>query len=126
MGTALLVLAAVLFIAAVVVFVRAVRRPKEPRGARQDPLRFNAAPEFGPRQLGPGAIVSYGGVDYVVRGSVTFREGPFVWWEHLLEGGEQPIWFSVEDDDGRLKLEMWVTRKELTLPPGDQYVVEGV
>jgi len=126
MGTALLVLAAVLFIAAVVVFVRAVRRPKEPRGARQDPLRFNAAPEFGPRQLGPGAIVSYSGVDYVVRGSVTYREGPFVWWEHLLEGGEQPIWFSVEDDDGRLKLAMWVSRKELQLEPGGQHVVDGV
>ena len=126
MGTALLVLAAVLFIAAIVVFVTAVRRPKEPRGARQDPLRFNAAPEFGPRQLGPGAIVSYGGVDYVVRGSVTYREGPFVWWEHLLEGGEQLIWFSVEDDDGRLKLAMWVSRKELQLEPGGQHVVDGV
>ena len=126
MGTALLVLAAVLFIAAIAVVVVALRRPKEPRGARQDPLRFNAAPEFGPRQLGPGAIVSYGGIDYVVRGSVTYREGPFVWWEHLLEGGEQPIWFSVEDDDGRLKLAMWVSRKELQLEPGGEHVVDGV
>ncbi len=114
MGTALLVVAAVLFIGAVVVFVMALRRPKEPRGARQDPLRFNATPEFGPRQLGPGAIVSHGGIDYVVRGSVTYREGPFVWWEHLLEGGDQPIWFSVEEDDGRLKLAMWVSRKEFS------------
>jgi hypothetical protein len=116
----------VLFIGAVVVFVTALRRPKQPRGARQDPLRFNAAPEFGPRQLGPGAIVSYGGIDYVVRGSVTYREGPFVWWEHLLEGGDQPIWFSVEDDDGRLKLAMWVSRKELQLEPGGQHVVDDV
>jgi len=66
-------------------------------------------------QLGPGAIVSHGGIDYVVRGSVTYREGPFVWWEHLLEGGDQPIWFSVEDDDGRLKLAMWLSRKDLQL-----------
>ena len=66
MGTALLVLAAALFIAAVVVFVTAVRRPKEPsrRGGRQDPLAFtDAMPQFGPRQLGPGAIVSYGTTD---------------------------------------------------------------
>ena len=115
-GTALLVLAAVLFIAAIVVFVVALRRPKKPSGGRQDPLAFtNAAPQFGPRQLGPGAIVSHGGVDYVVRGSVTYREGPFVWWEHLLEGGDEPIWFSVEDDDGRLKLAMWTARKDLQL-----------
>jgi len=126
MGTALLVLSVVLFIAAIVVVVVALRRPKEPHGARQDPLRFNAAPEFGPRQLGPGAIVSYGGIDYVVRGSVTYREGPFVWWEHLLEGGDQPIWFSVEDDDGRLKLAMWVSRKDLQLEPGGHHVVDDV
>jgi hypothetical protein len=127
-GTLLLVLAAVLFIASIVVLVIAVRRPKKPArpGGRQDPLSFNAMPQFGPRQLGPGAIVSYGGVDLVVRGSVTFREGPFVWWEHLLEGGDQPIWLSVEEDDGRLELAMWVTRKDLTLQPGDQYVIDGV
>lgn len=128
MGTLLVVVAAGLFIASIVVLVIALRRPRKgaPPGGRQDPLSFNATPQFGPRQLGPGAIVSYGGVDYVVRGSVTFREGPFVWWEHLLEGGDQPIWFSVEEDDGRLELAMWVSRRELTLQPGDQYLVDGV
>jgi hypothetical protein len=127
-GTLLVVIAAALFIASIVVLIVALRRPKQPAqpGGRQDPLSFNAMPQFGPRSLGPGAIVSYGGVDYVVRGSVTYREGPFVWWEHLLEGGDQPIWFSVEEDDGRLKLAMWVTRKDLTLQPGDQYVADGV
>jgi Domain of unknown function (DUF4178) len=128
-GTLLLVLAAVLFIASIVVLVVALRRPKTPAqpAGRQDPLSFNAAPQFGSRQLGPGAIVSYGGVDYVVRGSVTYREGPFVWWEHLLEGGDQPIWFSVEEDDGRLELAMWVARKDLaSLQPGGQHVVDGV
>ncbi|MBW0017611.1 MAG: DUF4178 domain-containing protein [Mycobacterium sp.] len=129
MGSLLIVLAAVLFIASIVVLVVALRRPKTPKagGGRQDPLFFNAMPQFGPRQLGPGAIVSYGGIDYVVRGSVTYREGPFVWWEHLLEGGDQPLWFSVEEDDGRLELAMWVARKDLvTLQPGGQHVVDGV
>jgi Domain of unknown function (DUF4178) len=127
-GTLLVALAAVLFIASIVVLVVALRRPTQPsrQNSRQDPLSFNAMPQFGPRQLGPGAIVGYGGVDYVVRGSVTFREGPFVWWEHLLEGGDQPVWFSVEEDDGRLELAMWVTRTDLRLQPGDQYVVDGV
>jgi hypothetical protein len=127
-GTFLFVIAAVLFIASIVVLVIALRRPKKAAqpGGRQDPLSFNAMPQFGPRQLGPGAIVSYGGVDYVVRGSLTFREGPFVWWEHLLEGGDQPLWFSVEEDDGRLELAMWVTRKDLWLRPGDPYVVDGM
>lgn len=129
MGTLLVVFAAVLFIASLVVLVVALRRPRQSakQSGRQDPLSFNAMPQFGPRQLGPGAIVSYGGVDYVVRGSVTYREGPFVWWEHLLEGGDQPIWFSVEDDDGRLKLAMWVARNDLgPLQPAGQHEVDGV
>ncbi|EFD54406.1 conserved hypothetical protein [Mycobacterium tuberculosis 02_1987] len=87
-------------------------------------LRRNAA--IRPRQLGPGAIVSHGGIDYVVRGSVTFREGPFVWWEHLLEGGDTPTWLSVQEDDGRLELAMWVKRTDLGLQPGGQHVIDGV
>lgn len=129
MGTLLVVIAVALFIASIVVLIVAFRRPKAPKAGagRQDPLSSDAMPQFGPRQLGPGAIVSYGGVDYVVRGSVTYREGPFVWWEHLLEGGDQPLWFSVEDDDGRLELAMWVKRTDLVqLQPGDQHVVDGV
>src|SRR5260370_663882 len=128
-GTLLVVLATALFIASIVVLVVAFRRPKtaKPGAGRQDPLSFNAMPQFGPRSLGPGAIVSYGGVDYVVRGSVTYREGPFVWWEHLLEGGDQPLWFSVEDDDGRLELAMWAKRADLVqLQPDGQHVVDGV
>jgi hypothetical protein len=124
----LVALAAALFIAAIVVFILALRRSKSPRppAGRQDPLAADARPEFGPRQLGPGAIVSHGGVDYVVRGSVTYREGPFVWWEHLLEGGDQPLWFSVEDDEGRLELAMWVGRKDLQLQPGGELIIDGV
>jgi Domain of unknown function (DUF4178) len=127
-GFLLIALAIALIIAAIIVFVVALRRPKKPGrpAARQDPLSSDAMPQFGPRQLGPGAVVSYGGVDYVVRGSVTFREGPFVWWEHLLEGGDQPCWFSVEEDDGRLELAIWVTRKDLLLQPGGEHVVDGV
>ena len=110
MQIVLLVAAAALFGAAIVVLIIALRRARKPKTppTRQDPLKFGEMPRFGPRQLGPGAIVSYGGVDYVVRGSVTYREGPFVWWEHLIEGGTgEPIWFSVEEDEGRLELAMW-------------------
>lgn len=127
MQIVLIVAAIALFAAAIAVLIIALRRPRKPT-ARQDPLRFGRTATFGPRQLGPGAIVSYGGIDYVVRGSVTYRQGPFVWWEHLLEGGEQgqPIWFSVEEDEGRLELVMWTARKDLQLEPGGQHVVDGV
>lgn len=133
MGAQLIVIAVALFIASLLVLVYALKRaPKTPKTPtpRQDPLAFSTPQEFGPRQLGPGAIVSHGGTDYVVRGSVTYREGPFVWWEHLLEGGpetsSEPIWFSVEEDDGRLELAMWFKRTDLDLQPGGQHTVDGI
>ncbi|MUL49342.1 DUF4178 domain-containing protein [Mycobacterium sp. CBMA293] len=129
MSTFLIVLGVILAIAAVVVVVLAFvrgRKPEKP-SARQDPLKSGDMPVFGPKQLGPGAIVSYGGVDYVVRGSVTYHEGPFAWWEHLLEGGQgEPIWFSVEEDEGRLELAFWAKRSDLALQPGGPHTVDGV
>ncbi|MDH6242939.1 DUF4178 domain-containing protein [Mycobacterium sp. OTB74] len=128
MSTFLTILGALLLAAAVFLLVYAlVRRRRETHdAARQDPLKFGEMPVFGPKQLGPGAIVSYGGVDYVVRGSVTYHEGPFVWWEHLLEGGSgEPIWFSVEEDEGRLELAFWTKRADLVLQPGGPHTVDG-
>jgi hypothetical protein len=129
----LIVLAVVLLAGGVIVFLIARNKPKQPKkpAARQDPLRFSSeTATFGPRQLGPGAIVSYGGIDYVVRGSVTLREGPFVWWEHLLEGGSEPVWFSVEEDEGRLELVWWLKGQGVPagLPavPGSAIDVDGV
>lgn len=125
MGAQLVVVAIALFCVAILVFIYALKKPKK-SSQRQDPLAFNEMPQFGPTQLGPGAIVSHGGIDYVVRGSVTYREGPFVWWEHLLEGGSEPIWFSVEQDEGRLELAMWFKRTDLALQPGGEHSVDGV
>jgi hypothetical protein len=128
-GTFLILVAIALFVAAIAVVIVAMSRSKKPKGpsARQDPLKFGEMPVFGPRQLGPGAIVSYGGIDHIVRGSVTLRQGPFVWWEHLLEGGSEPIWFSVEEDEGRLELAWWARRPDLSaLQPTGGLVVDGV
>ncbi|MGB8405229.1 MAG: DUF4178 domain-containing protein [Mycobacterium sp.] len=129
MGTILMVIGILLLVAAVVVLILAlIRHRKNPEpAARQDPLKAGEMPVFGPKQLGPGAIVSYGAIDYVVRGSATYHEGPFTWWEHLLEGGQgEPIWFSVEEDEGRLELAFWTKRVDLALQPGGPQTVDGV
>ncbi|QUR67161.1 DUF4178 domain-containing protein [Mycobacterium spongiae] len=128
MGTLLVVAAVALYIASIMVLRKGLRQPKSPTQPRkrENPRSPSSMPQFGPSHLGPGAIVSYGGVDYVVRGSVTFREGSFVWWEHLLEGGDQPIWFSVEDDDGGPELAIWIKRTDLELEPGGMHGVNGV
>ncbi len=60
MSTFLIVVGVLLMIAAIVVVVLAFTRAKKPAttGARQDPLKSGEMPVFGPKQLGPGAIVS--------------------------------------------------------------------
>ncbi|WP_209305699.1 DUF4178 domain-containing protein [Mycobacterium sp. PS03-16] len=128
MGTLLIVLAILLLAGAVIALVLAIRKQNKPKtpAARTDPLQFSTPQEFGPRQLGPGAIVSHGGIDFIVRGSVTLRQGPFVWWEHLLEGGPEPLWFSVEEDEGRLELALWTRRSDLALQPGGPLAADGI
>ncbi|GLB64469.1 hypothetical protein NCCP2495_23480 [Dietzia sp. NCCP-2495] len=94
-------------------------------GARVDPLASGQmAQGFGPKNLGPGAIVAYGGVDYVVRGSITLRQGGFVWWEHLLDGGDGARWLGVEEDEGQLELTWWTTRKGHGLQPSPELVLD--
>ncbi|MDN5760553.1 MAG: DUF4178 domain-containing protein, partial [Tomitella sp.] len=81
---------------------------------------------FGPRSLGPGAIVSHGGVDYVVRGTLTLREGPVVWGEHLLASEDEPRWLSVEEDDGALELAFWHKRPGPPVEPKGSVHLDGV
>jgi hypothetical protein len=93
---------------------------------REDPFAdVTGARDFGPDVLAPGAIVSHGGVDYVVRGSVTITEGYYTWYEHMLEGGRGSEWLSVEVDEGQLKLSWWISRPDLRLEPADQLTVDG-
>ncbi len=95
------------------------QQPERP-SARRDPFADTVAQDrrsFGIESLGPGAIVARGGVDYVVRGTITVRQGYYEWHEHLLDGGEGGEWLSVEHDEGQLKLSWWRTREDLALKP---------
>lgn len=109
---------------------RGVRRSAEAAG-RMDPF---AATEglraLGLHGLAPGAVVSYGGVDHVVRGTLTLRQGPFVWWEHLLDGGSGARWLSVEEDEAVVRVALWTTRPDLSPAvtggePPESVLVEG-
>lgn len=127
MGNLLVVIAVALFIAAIVVLVVAIRRPKTPAtpGGRRDPLAFDAMPQFGPANSDP-AQLSATVASTMWSADQSPSRGPFVWWEHLLEGGDTPTWLSVQEDDGRLELAMWVKRTDLGLQPGGQHVIDGV
>ena len=103
MGELLVIVGLVVAVVAIIGIIVKARGGTRPATAapRRDPLAADQPIHgFGPRELGPGAIVAYGGVDYVVRGSITLRQGPYVWWEHLLEGGDGAQWLGVEEDEG--------------------------
>lgn len=128
MGELLIVIGVLAVVIAVIgLVIRAKKRPRDmASGPRRDPLASDQhAQGFGPRNLGPGAIVAYGGVDYVVRGTITLRQGSFVWWEHLLDGGDGAQWLGVEVDEGQLELTWWTTRKGHDVVPGPEVVLDG-
>ncbi|MEJ5927682.1 DUF4178 domain-containing protein [Corynebacterium sp. H128] len=98
-----------------------------PQRFHQDPLKdVVGADQFGPDVIAPGAIISRGGKDYVVRGTLTLNEGPYYWWEHLLDGGDGSEWFGVEVDEGELSLTWWKTRKGAGISPDSRVEFEGV
>lgn len=107
-GTELIVIGVAAFLACLLVLTYALKKRR-----------------FGPRQLGPSARVRHEGVDYKVRGSLTCRQGPYLWWEHLLEGGHAPRRLGVDEVEGRPDLTWWVKRTELELRPAAEHVVDG-
>ncbi|GAV98197.1 DUF4178 domain-containing protein [Corynebacterium glutamicum] len=125
-----LILAGVLAIIAVVFFYLSAQKKKsepQPPRQRQDPLKFaDGSDTFNARILGPGAIISRGGVDYVCRGAIQFRQGQYIWHEYLLDGGKGSEYLSVEYDEGQLNLGWWITRPDLAQQPAHDVTVEGV
>lgn len=99
----------------------------QPQRFHRDPLQdVVGADQFGPDVVAPGAIISRGGKDYVVRGTLTLNQGPYYWWEHLLDGGDGSEWFGVEVDEGQLILTWWRTRKGAGLTPDSSVEFEGI
>ncbi len=129
MNTTWLIVAIILAVIAVVFFVMSAKKKNEeqPRRPREDPLKFSdGSADFSPEILGPGAIIGYGGIDYVCRGGITLKQGSYIWHEYLLEGGKGGEYLSVEYDEGQLNLGWWITRPDLDAQPAQEITVEGV
>lgn len=99
--------------------------PGADRARFVDPMMNDEYRKFGPTSVAPGAIIGHQGHDYVVRGSVEIAEGPFRWWEHLLDGGENGRWFGVEEDEGEVILTWW-QRQPGSFQPTNPIIVGGV
>ena len=81
--------------------------------------------KYGPTSVAPGAILNYGGASHVVRGSLELSQGPFRWWEHLVDGGADGSWFDVEEDEGEVILTWW-RKLPGSFKPANPIVVDGV
>lgn len=81
---------------------------------------------FAPDSLGPGAVISHGGVNHVIRGSLVIAEGPFRWFEHLLDGGADGSWFGVEEDEGEVIITWWRRRPGVPVSDDPEIEIDGV
>ncbi|HET8994772.1 MAG TPA: DUF4178 domain-containing protein [Rhodococcus sp. (in: high G+C Gram-positive bacteria)] len=122
MTEVLLVLLIVALVVAVVVVVIRTRKPSAP-AARVDPL--TDYPEvWDPYAIGVGDIITYAGIDHVVRGTLTLDEEGYRWHEHLLDGSTGRRWLTVENDEGELEMTLWMRREGTGLEPGGDVVLD--
>ena len=99
-------------IGALYCFSKARQVDDEQQPARNLFAEVPDAADFGPDRLGPGAVVTYGATDYLVRGT--------------LDGGDGSSFLAVEIDDGELELVWWTSRKATGLTPQSVLEFEGV
>lgn len=126
MTEALLVVLLLLAAAAIVVLVLRARnqRRRPARPGRVDPLA-DQPDTWDPHAIGVGDVITYAGIDHVVRGTITLDEGGMTWHEHLLDGSTGRRWLTVEDDEGDLEMTLWQRLEGTGLTPdGDVVVVD--
>lgn len=123
MTTALITVLVVALVVVVVVLVVRSRSSKAAPPPRVDPLADQ--PEvYDPHRIGVGDIVTYAGIDHVVRGTIVLDEGGTTWREHLLDGSTGRRWLTVEDDEGELEMTLWMRREGTGLQPGGEVVLD--
>ncbi len=120
--TNVLIVVLILVVIAAVVFVVLRGRQGKPN-ARVDPLADY--PEvYDPHKIGVGDIITYAGIDHVVRGTITLDEEGYIWREHLLDGSTGRRWLTVEDDEGELEMTLWMRREGTNLVPNGDVILD--
>ncbi|MGH3871115.1 MAG: DUF4178 domain-containing protein [Pseudonocardiaceae bacterium] len=124
MTTFLLVVLVLAVIVGVVVLIRRSRSSAKPPTARRvDPLA-NQPDIYDPHKIGVGDVITYAGIDHVVRGTIVLNEGGTTWREHLLDGSTGRRWLTVEDDEGELELTLWMRREGTGLTPDGEVILD--
>ena len=123
----LLVVLILAVLVAVIIFLLRSRSSgkssKSARAPRVDPLA-NQPEIYDPHKIGVGDIITYAGIDHVVRGTIVLNEGGITWREHLLDGSTGRRWLSVEDDEGDLEMTLWKRREGTGLTPDGEVILD--
>ena len=117
------VLAVAVLVGVVLLVVRSRSSTKGSGSERVDPLADQPG-LYDPHRIGVGDIVTYAGIDHVVRGTIVLEEGGVHWREHLLDGSTGRRWLSVEDDEGELEMTLWMRREDAGLAPDGEVVLD--
>ncbi|WP_027503263.1 DUF4178 domain-containing protein [Rhodococcus sp. UNC363MFTsu5.1] len=124
MGVVILLLALLVLVSIVGNVVRGRRTSTPGTPPRVHPLA--ADPEaYDPLRIGVGDIVTYAGVDHVVRGTINFDQEGFRWHEHLLDGPTGRRRLTVEYDEGELEMTLWTRCEGTGLEPGKDVVLDN-
>ncbi len=123
----LLVVLVLAVIAGVIVLVlrsrSSAKSSKSSGGGRVDPLA-NQPDVYDPHTIGVGDVITYAGIDHVVRGTIVLEEGGATWREHLLDGSAGRRWLTVEDDEGELEMTLWMRREGTGLTPDGDVILD--
>lgn len=65
---------------------------------KKEPARPVA--ERTPLNIQVGDVVSYDGVDYLVKQRLAYYDGGYEWFDYQLVDGDRELWLGAEDDDG--------------------------
>ena len=119
----LVVLVLAVIIGVIVLVLRSRSSAKSSTPGWVDPLA-NQPEIYDPHKIGVGDIISYAGIDHVVRGTIVLNEGGITWREHLLDGSTGRRWLSVEDDEGELEMTLWMRREGTGLTPEGDVILD--
>ncbi|HKR51220.1 MAG TPA: DUF4178 domain-containing protein [Pseudonocardiaceae bacterium] len=119
----LVVLVLAVIVAVIVLMLRSRSSAKPSTARRVDPLA-NQPDIYDPHQIGVGDVITYAGIDHVVRGTIVLNEGGTTWKEHLLDGSTGRRWLTVEDDEGELEMTLWMRREGTGLTPDGEVILD--
>ncbi|MGH3925827.1 MAG: DUF4178 domain-containing protein, partial [Pseudonocardiaceae bacterium] len=122
----LTVLVLALIVGVIVLVLRSrssAKSSKSSAAGRVDPLA-NQPDIYDPHKIGVGDVITYAGIDHVVRGTIVLDEGGTTWREHLLDGSTGRRWLTVEDDEGELEMTLWMRREGTGLTPDGEVILD--